>query len=133
MIAKLVVWAPTALEALARLARAIDEYVVEGVPTTLPLLRSLCDYDAVRDASFGTATLEPFAAALYENASPGEAVAIAEQPADATEIVRVEVNDKLYRVRLIDRPAALGSAANGTGRRSVPRAARAKRKRFRKR
>ena len=42
--------------------RALDEYVVEGVPTTLPLLRALCDLPAVADASYGTATLEPFAA-----------------------------------------------------------------------
>ena len=28
---------------IARLRRAIDEYVIEGVPTTLPLLRALCD------------------------------------------------------------------------------------------
>src|SRR5581483_10650286 len=34
MIAKLVVWAPTRPQAIARLRRAIDEYVVAGVPTT---------------------------------------------------------------------------------------------------
>ncbi len=61
LIAKLIVWAPTRGEAIARLRRAIDEYVIEGVPTTLPLLRGLCDYPAVIDATYGTATLEPFA------------------------------------------------------------------------
>jgi acetyl-CoA/propionyl-CoA carboxylase biotin carboxyl carrier protein len=61
LIAKLIVWAPTRDQALARLHRAIDEYVIEGVPTTLPLLRALCDHPAVIDASYGTATLERFA------------------------------------------------------------------------
>jgi acetyl-CoA/propionyl-CoA carboxylase biotin carboxyl carrier protein len=64
LIAKLVVWAPTRENAIARMRRAVDEYVVEGVPTTLPLLRALCDHPAVVDGSYGTATLEPFAATL---------------------------------------------------------------------
>lgn len=61
LIAKLVVWAPDRDGAIARLRRAIDEYAIEGVPTTLPLLRALCDYAPVADATYGTATLEPFA------------------------------------------------------------------------
>ncbi len=71
LIAKLVVWAPTRHEALARLRRAIDEYVVNGVPTTLPLLRALCDLPAVIDASYGTATLERFAATFKPAARNG--------------------------------------------------------------
>jgi acetyl-CoA/propionyl-CoA/long-chain acyl-CoA carboxylase, biotin carboxylase, biotin carboxyl carrier protein len=71
LIAKLVVWAPTRHEALARLRRAIDEYVVDGVPTTLPLLRALCDLPAVIDASYGTATLERFAATFTPAARNG--------------------------------------------------------------
>jgi acetyl-CoA/propionyl-CoA carboxylase biotin carboxyl carrier protein len=61
LIAKLVVWAPSREAALARMRRAIDEYAVEGVPTTLPFLRALADQPAVLDASYGTATLERFA------------------------------------------------------------------------
>ena len=33
---------------------------IEGVPTTLPLLRALCDLPTVADATYGTATLETF-------------------------------------------------------------------------
>jgi len=114
MIAKLIVWAPTREQAIARFARAIDEYVITGVPTTLALLRALCDYAPVRDASYGTATLEPFAATLAPSAT-------AEPPtpsiggAPPSDEVRVEVNDRLYRVRVIDRPAT-GSATNGARR-----------------
>ncbi|MDQ2992067.1 MAG: acetyl-CoA carboxylase biotin carboxylase subunit [Candidatus Eremiobacteraeota bacterium] len=105
MIAKLIVWAPTRAQAIARLARAIDEYVVEGVPTTLPLLRALCDQPNVADASYGTATLEKFAAEAYSHpVMPSiESVAnVAEGP--PPDIIRVEVNDKLYRVRVLDLP-----------------------------
>jgi acetyl-CoA/propionyl-CoA carboxylase biotin carboxyl carrier protein len=110
MIAKLVVWAPTRSQAIARLRRAIDEYDIQGVPTTLPLLRALCDQPDVVDATYGTSTLETFAQTMQRTdaATPGAQPA----PAPATEagqVVRVEVNDKLYRVRLVDEP---GRSAN---------------------
>src|SRR5690348_2416236 len=107
MIAKLVVWAPTRDQAIARLRRAIDEYEIGGVPTTLPLLRSLCDHRPVQDATYGTATLEAFAAELYaaNGASTTLGDASIPQHDTAAQTIRVEVNDKLYRVRLIDLPA----------------------------
>ena len=61
LIAKLVVWAPQRDRAIARMRRAVDEYVIDGVPTTLPLLRDLCDYSPVTEDAYGTATLERFA------------------------------------------------------------------------
>ena len=63
LIAKLIVWAPTRDGALARLRRAIGEYAVAGVPTTLPLLRALCDEPLVLSAGYTTTSLEPFARA----------------------------------------------------------------------
>ena len=63
------------MRAIARLRRAIDEYVVEGVPTTLALLRALCDHPAVLEGSYGTATLEAFAATWQPPARDGVAVA----------------------------------------------------------
>jgi acetyl-CoA/propionyl-CoA carboxylase, biotin carboxylase, biotin carboxyl carrier protein len=61
LVAKLIVWAPARAEAIARLKRAIDEYVIDGVPTTLALLRALCEDPPVLDGTYGTATLEAFA------------------------------------------------------------------------
>jgi len=116
MIAKLIVWARDRTESLQRLARAIDEFAIAGVPTTLPLLRALCDFGPVGDASYGTATLEPFAASLGAAAS-GEATgasAVAAQgatpEAPAGQTMRVEVNGKLMRVRFVDLPPALRGA-----------------------
>ena len=109
MIAKLVVWAPTRPEAIARLRRAIDEYEIAGVPTTLPLLRALCDQPPVIDASYGTATLEAFAAehfAAQNGVMPTSNHAEVSNPeVSKGQEIRVEVNDKLYRVRLIDIPS----------------------------
>jgi acetyl-CoA carboxylase, biotin carboxylase subunit len=43
MIAKLIVHAPNRAQAIARMRRAIDEFVVSGVKTTLPLHRRILD------------------------------------------------------------------------------------------
>jgi acetyl-CoA carboxylase biotin carboxylase subunit len=47
LVAKLVVWAPTRQEAIARARRALDEFRIEGIRTTLDFHRQ-----AVRDARF---------------------------------------------------------------------------------
>jgi len=120
MIAKLVVWAPTRDGAIARLRRAIEEYEITGVPTTLPLLHALCTHPPVLDATYGTATLEAFAASHFSGTNGAAVVAepapVAEAPG---EVVRVEVNGKLFRVRMIDRPAGRGAAAPAA--RTAPR------------
>ncbi len=120
MIAKLVVWAPTRLRAIARLRRAIDEYEIAGVPTTLPLLRALCDDPSVIGANYGTATLEAFAAALQPAAGRDEIPAPA-APSSPGDVLRIEVNDKLYRVRMLDAPVS--SRASQEPRGGPPRAA----------
>ncbi len=131
MIAKLVVWAPTRDQAIARLRRAIDEYEIGGVPTTLPLLRALCDHRPVQDATYGTATLEAFAAELYAqngaSAALGDASLSQSEPQErsAAQTIRVEVNDKLYRVRLIDLPA--GTVQAPAAAKAAPRTAHKKR------
>ena len=81
LIAKLVVWAPSRDMALARMRRAIDEYAVEGVPTTLPFLRALADRPEVLDATYGTATLERFAQTYTPAAHNGAHVPQAAAPA----------------------------------------------------
>jgi acetyl-CoA/propionyl-CoA carboxylase biotin carboxyl carrier protein len=129
LIAKLVVWAPTRAEAIARMRRAIDEYEIGGVPTTLGLLRALCDQPAVRDATYGTATLEAFAAELYRDGVTSAGPEVVRQShhdqSPAAPEIRVEVNDKLYRVRLLDLPA--GVTAQSPAQKSAPRAALKKR------
>ncbi|MGC8485220.1 MAG: acetyl/propionyl/methylcrotonyl-CoA carboxylase subunit alpha [Candidatus Baltobacteraceae bacterium] len=102
MVAKLIVWAPTREQALARMKRATGEYVVGGLPTTLPLLHALCDAPMVVDASYGTASLEPFTERWAQGATPFAAASPPAPPASDPETVRVEVNGKLFRVRLVD-------------------------------
>ncbi len=109
MIAKLIVWAPTREQAMARLRRAIDDYLIGGVPTTLPFLHALSTYGPVVEGHFGTTTLETFAA-NYRDPN-GIVVPKPEAAAADEDVVRVEVNDKLFFVRLLDRPKAAPAAA----------------------
>ena len=53
MIAKLAVWGRTRAEAIDRLRRALDEYEVSGITTTLPFFREI-----VRDREFISARLD---------------------------------------------------------------------------
>ncbi len=131
MIAKLIVWARDRTEALERLARALDEYHITGVPTTLGVLRSLVDFGPVLDASYGTATLEPFAAQLATAARNGTrapaAASAATAPGGASRVVddetlRVEVNGKLFRVRFVDLPAGSSArAVTSNGAKTAPK------------
>jgi acetyl-CoA/propionyl-CoA carboxylase biotin carboxyl carrier protein len=134
MIAKLIVWAPTRDGARARLRRAIDEYRIGGVPTTLSFLRALNETPDVASGDYGTATLETFAmtwtpSADASTAAGGASGGAAGAPDADAGIVRVEVNDKLFRVRLVDAPPAAyggsaraGGSAPGAGRALPPRA-----------
>ncbi len=118
MIAKLIVWGRDRDETLQRLGRALDEFHISGVPTTIPLLRALIGFDPVRSASYGTATLEPFAA-QWRDPEPTEPEAPAgTPPTDNDDTLRVEVDGKLFRVRFVDLPAGMRgrtAAANGAG------------------
>lgn len=44
LLAKLIVWAPTRDEAIARGRRALGEFMIEGVPTTIPFHVQLLDH-----------------------------------------------------------------------------------------
>ncbi len=116
MIAKLIVWAPNREQAHARLRRAIDDFKIGGVPTTLAFARALSYHPPVADGSFGTATLEAFAATYRPEPSAGsvsEAPPAAAPPAD---VVRVEVNNKLFFVRVLDKQTPATGAVRSAAR-----------------
>jgi acetyl/propionyl-CoA carboxylase alpha subunit len=58
MLAKLIVWAPSRQEALQRLARALDEFVILGCTTNIRFLRELCDHPDVIDGWTTTDMIE---------------------------------------------------------------------------
>jgi acetyl-CoA carboxylase biotin carboxylase subunit len=58
LIAKLMVWAPTREQALRRGRRALDEFRIEGIATTIPLHRRLVEDERVVTGDFHTGYLE---------------------------------------------------------------------------
>jgi len=115
MLAKLIVTGATRAEALQRAARALDELVVEGMPTVIPFHRAV-----VRDEAF---TAEPFTVHTrwieteWDNqVQPYGAAADTDEPEDRQTVV-VEVGGRRLEVSL---PAGL--AAGG----GAPVAAKAK-------
>jgi len=60
LIGKLIVHAPTRIEALARMRRALSEIVVGGVETTLPLHRRLVDNAEIQAGQYDIHWLEKF-------------------------------------------------------------------------
>lgn len=60
MIAKLVVHAATREEAIARLVRAIDEYYIQGIQTTLSFGRWAVQHEAFRSGDFDTKFIDKY-------------------------------------------------------------------------
>ena len=54
MLAKLIVWAPTRLEAIAKMRRAISEYVITGIETTLMFGDFVMQHPAFIEGKFDT-------------------------------------------------------------------------------
>jgi acetyl-CoA/propionyl-CoA carboxylase biotin carboxyl carrier protein len=113
MLAKLIVTGATRREALQRARRALDELVVEGMPTVVPFHRAV-----VRDEAF---TGEPFTVHTrwieteWDNQVPAYDAAPTERDEDASrQTVVVEVGGRRLEVSL---PAglAVGGPAPGAG------------------
>ena len=58
MLAKLIVWAPSRPEALERMRRALDEFVVLGTTTNIRFLRELCDNSDVISGNTDTMLID---------------------------------------------------------------------------
>ena len=120
MLAKLIVTGATREEALQRARRALDELVVEGMPTVIPFHRAV-----VRDEAF---TAEPFTVHTrwieteWDNQVPPYDAAPSEAEEQAPrQTVVVEVGGRRLEVSL---PAGL-AAGGGGGAARVPRPSRA--------
>jgi len=60
MIAKLITTAQTREEAISKMKRALDEFVIEGVKTTIPFHRQLMDHPDYVEGNYTTKFMEDF-------------------------------------------------------------------------
>jgi acetyl-CoA/propionyl-CoA carboxylase biotin carboxyl carrier protein len=116
LVAKLIVTGASRQQALERSRRALDEFVVDGMPTVIPFHRSIVDDPAFTAAngSFDVYTtwietdynnqLEPYAGGAADVDEPGE-----------RQKVTVEVGGKRVEVVLPGGLGAVGAGASGGG------------------
>jgi acetyl-CoA/propionyl-CoA carboxylase biotin carboxyl carrier protein len=126
MLAKLVVTGRTRQEALERSRRALDEFVVEGMPTVLPFHRAV-----VRDEAFAPPSAAPFTVHTrwieteFDNTIEAYAGGAADgSEPEARRPVVVEVGGKRIEVVLPAELALAGSTTGGAGgatRKKAPR------------
>jgi acetyl-CoA carboxylase biotin carboxylase subunit len=60
LVAKLIVHAPTRIDAINRLRRALDEFVIMGIQTTIPLHRRIVDDEDFKAGDYSIHWLEQF-------------------------------------------------------------------------
>lgn len=60
MVAKLITFADTREEAVAKMKRALEEFVIEGVFTTIPFHLKLMDHEVFKSGDFNTKFLEKY-------------------------------------------------------------------------
>ena len=79
MISKLSVWAPTRPEAIARMRRALAEYVVKGITTNIRYLRAILEHPEFVDGNYDTGFLPRAHSALLgrTDATRGEVALLA--------------------------------------------------------
>ncbi len=58
MIAKLITYAPTREEAIKKMKRALDEFIIEGIHTTIPFHRQIMEHEVFVNGDFNTNFLE---------------------------------------------------------------------------
>jgi acetyl-CoA/propionyl-CoA carboxylase biotin carboxyl carrier protein len=108
LIAKLIVWGRDRTEALSRLDRALADFKIEGVATTIPLFRALIRTPEFAAGTYDTKYLER--SGLASRLAPY----VPSPAADAMDgVINVEVDGRPYRVKL---PDNLKLAARGSRR-----------------
>jgi pyruvate carboxylase subunit A len=67
MISKLIVWGRTRNEAIARMRRALSEYIILGVKTTIPFHKSMMSNQHFKDAGLHTHFVDQYKNEIIEN------------------------------------------------------------------
>jgi acetyl-CoA carboxylase, biotin carboxylase subunit len=77
LLSKLLAWAPTRDQAIARMLRALDEYTVHGITTNLPYLAAVLRHPAFRSGDYDTGFCGRYAEELLARPDPAmEGVAL---------------------------------------------------------
>ncbi|MFL6008447.1 MAG: acetyl-CoA carboxylase biotin carboxylase subunit [Rubrobacteraceae bacterium] len=100
LFAKLIVRGANRDDALRRLRRALSEFMVEGISTTLPFHRALLEDEVFISGEYTTGFVAERLSVMEIEASP--VTGAAAEVARGSREVEVEVNGRLFRVRLYE-------------------------------
>ena len=100
LFAKLIVRGANRDDALRRLRRALSEFRVEGISTTLPFHRALIEDEVFISGEYTTGFVAERLSGMEIEASP--VTGAAAEVARGSREVEVEVNGRLFRVRLYE-------------------------------
>jgi acetyl-CoA/propionyl-CoA carboxylase, biotin carboxylase, biotin carboxyl carrier protein len=98
LFAKLVVRGSDRKDALGTLRRALAEFRVEGISTTLPFFRALLDDEVFVSGNYTTGFVAERMEGLKLETAPGSPTGVA--PEESARDVGVEVDGRLFRVRV---------------------------------
>jgi acetyl-CoA/propionyl-CoA carboxylase biotin carboxyl carrier protein len=130
LVGKLIVWAPDREHAIDRMVRALSEFEIDGVKTTIPAHLALLPSDAFRSVNHSTKWVEEEVdASTFAEHVRGAGAALSVPPADGAgasgplveQTVPVEVDGRRYSVKVWLPEAPLARAGAGTAGGARPR------------
>jgi acetyl-CoA/propionyl-CoA carboxylase biotin carboxyl carrier protein len=113
MIAKLIARGADRAEAIARMERALGEFTIGGVASTIPFHRTVLAHPVFAQGEATTDWIERDG--IGRDLPPAELPPAEDQPAPATRDYTLEVNGKRFAVRLVGVPDADAGAAAAPG------------------
>ncbi len=129
LVGKLVVWAPDRDRAIERMMRALSEFEIAGIKTTIPAHLTLLPTDAFRAVTHSTKWVEEEVdqSEFATHVGSANALAVGAPPADGAaplveQTVPVEVDGRRYSVKvwLPDAPVRTGGSPGGGRSRPKP-------------
>ncbi|MGH2809993.1 MAG: biotin/lipoyl-containing protein, partial [Actinomycetota bacterium] len=101
LIAKLICWGSDRPEAIARTRRALQEYVINGLPTTIPFHKEVMASDWFASGRFSTRTVEEDMDLSRLERQPS--AKRPRRPVETRRVVTVEVEGRAYEVKFTER------------------------------
>ncbi len=94
LLAKLISWGKNRTEAISKLKRAFDEFLIEGVPTTIPFFKELLENDDFLQGDFSTDFVEK--SGILKNLKPQ--IIIKEAAKSREKVEEKEIAEIIYQI-----------------------------------
>ena len=100
LVGKLIVWGSDRPTAISRMLRALDEFRIDGIPTTIPAAQAILSHPDFAAAKHSTKWVEDVLDLSGVDSTPAAATQVDTEPAKVKRDVDVEVNGKRYAVSM---------------------------------